>query len=254
MFQHSTAFRRNNGGDMSTRPGSTEERAADCEVKAQLKILVLGAARRKDSLNARLARLAAQVATSQGASVRLAEMAEFDCPSYDQDVEVASGIPDGAQAFCRSLRESDAFIIASPEYNASMPGHLKNSIDWVSRVRPQPFNGKQAFLLSASPSMGGGNRGLWSLRVPLEHLGARVYPDMFSLAQAHDAFGADGRIANGMLQQRFEETLRCFMDLVEAAQHYPGLKKQWIEFLGESPDATIDRVETSDVEAEPAVV
>jgi len=64
-----------------------------------------------------------------------------------------------------------------------MPGVLKNLIDWVSRLMPQPFNGKQALLLSASPSMVGGNRGLWSLRVPLEHLGMRVYPDMFSLAQ-----------------------------------------------------------------------
>ena len=65
------------------------------------------------------------------------------------------GIPEGAKAFCRSLKESDACIIASPEYNASLPGYLKNSIDWVSRFRPQPFNGKQAFLLSASPAMGG---------------------------------------------------------------------------------------------------
>ena len=47
---------------------------------------------------------------------------------------------------------------------------LKNLIDWTSRLRPQPFNGKQGFLLSASPSMAGGNRGLWSLRIPLEHL------------------------------------------------------------------------------------
>ena len=245
---------RKEGKDMTTRVGGTEERAANCETKTQLRIMVLGAALRKDSLNVRLARLAAQVATSQGAIARLAAMTEFDCQPYDQDVEVTSGIPDGAKAFCRSLKESDAFIIASPEYNASMPGYLKNSIDWVSRFRPQPFNGKQAFLLSASPAMGGGNRGLWSLRVPLEHLGARVYPDMFSLAQAHEAFSADGRIANGMLQQRFEDTIRCFMDLVEAAKHYPGLKKQWIEFLGERPDSAIDRVETSDVEAEPAAV
>ena len=68
-----------------------------------------------------------------------------------------------------------------------MPGFLKNAIDWTSRFRPQPFNGRQTLLLSASPSMAGGNRGLWALRVPLEHLGARVYPDMLSLAQANSA-------------------------------------------------------------------
>src|SRR5918996_6197007 len=118
-------------------------------------------------------------------------------------------------------------MIASPEYNASMPGVLKNLIDWTSRIRPQPFNGKQGFLLSASPSMAGGNRGLWSLRIPLEHLGARVYPDMFSLAQAHQAFDADGGLANDLLRKRFDDTIGCFLELVEAAKHYPALKKQW---------------------------
>ena len=58
---------------------------------------------------------------------------------------------------------------------------LKNVIDWVSRYRPQPFHARHALLLSASPSMAGGNRGLWALRVPLDHLGAHVFPDMFSL-------------------------------------------------------------------------
>lgn len=88
--------------------------------------------------------------------------------------------------------------------------------------------------------MVGGNRGVWALRVPLEHLGARVYPDMFSLAQAHQAFDSDGRIAN---PDRFENTVVAFMDLVEAAKHYPCAKKAWIEFLGEHPNPLIDRVE-----------
>ena len=131
-----------------------------------------------------------------------------------------------------------------------MPGVLKNTIDWVSRYRPQPFNGRQALLMSASPSMAGGNRGLWALRVPLEHLGARVYPDMFSLAQAHEAFGQDERLVNARLQQQFEGTIDCFLDLVEAAKHYPALKKQWVEFLGEQPTAVTDRVESTKVTAE----
>lgn len=214
-----------------------------------LRVLVLGASLRGESLNDRLAALAAQVAEHGGAQVERARMTEFAVPSYDQDLEADHGIPDGAQAFCRRLKAADALIIASPEYNASMSGVLKNLIDWVSRFRPQPFNGKQCLLMSASPSMAGGNRGLWALRVPLEHLGTRVYPDMFSLAQAHQAFGGDGRIANDLLQKRFEETLRCFLDLVEAAKHYPGLKKQWVEFLGEHPNAATDRVEISDTEA-----
>jgi len=79
--------------------------------------------------------------------------------------------------------------------------------------------------------------------VPLEHLGARVYPDMFSLAQAHQAFSPDGKIANQTLADRFDKTFVGFLDLVEAAKHYPCAKKAWIEFLGEHPNPAIDRVE-----------
>jgi chromate reductase, NAD(P)H dehydrogenase (quinone) len=141
------------------------------------------------------------------------------------------------------LLGSDGFIIAAPEYNASMPGILKNVIDWTSRLRPQPFTRRYGMLMSASPSMAGGNRGLWSLRIPLEHLGARVYPDMFSLAQAHEAFAGDGSIANGQLQKRFEETISCWLQSVEA------MKTQWAEFLGERPNAATERVEETEVRA-----
>jgi NAD(P)H-dependent FMN reductase len=214
-----------------------------------VRVLIFAASLRHGSLNDRLATLAARVAEEKGGVVDRVSMLDFDCPSYDQDVETTSGVPAGAQRMRDRLVSADAFVIASPEYNASMPGVLKNTIDWVSRIRPQPFNGRQALLLSASPSMAGGNRGLWALRVPLEHLGARVYPDMFSLAQAHEAFGPDGRLTNAMLQQRFESTIECFLDLVEAAKHYRALKKQWVEFLGERPDAAIDRVEHTEVAA-----
>ena len=202
------------------------------------------------SLNNRLAALAARVAEEKGGIVDRASMEDFECPYYDADVESESGPPAGARAFRERLKHADAWLLASPEYNASMPGTIKNLIDWVSRFRPQPFNGKQAMLFSASPSMAGGNRGLWALRVPLEHLGMRVYPDMFSLAQAHQAFNDRGGIENAALQRRFDTTLACFMDLVEAAKHYRGLKKEWIEFLGEKPDAATEREETASVVAE----
>ncbi|HEX5830824.1 MAG TPA: NAD(P)H-dependent oxidoreductase [Gemmatimonadaceae bacterium] len=224
------------------RDGSTYDRRP-------VRVLVFGASLRRGSLNARLAALAAQVAEQKGARADLGQIADFDCPSYNQDVEDEQGVPTGAQHFRDRLVSSDAYIVASPEYNAAMPGMLKNVIDWTSRVRPQPFNGRQGLLLSASPSMAGGNRGLWALRVPLEHLGSRVYPDMFSLSQAHQAFGADGRIADATLQQRFEMTIECFLDLVEAAKHYRALKTQWVEYLGERPDPMIDRVESTAVDA-----
>jgi NAD(P)H-dependent FMN reductase len=219
--------------------------------RRQVRVLVFAASLRRASLNQRLASLAAAVVEEQGGTPDRASMADFDCPSYNGEVEQSQGVPAGAQRLRDCLVAADAFIIASPEYNASMPGYLKNAIDWVSRIRPQPFNGRQGMLLSASPSMAGGNRGLWSLRVPLEHLGGRVYPDMFSLAQAHQSFDPAGRIADPVLQQRFDRSIGCFLELVEAAKHYRPLKKLWVEYLGEHPNAATDRVEHTEVDAKP---
>src|SRR5689334_7343499 len=205
------------------------------EKRCSVRLLVFGASLREGSLNDRLASLAAQIAEQKGATVDRATMNDFDCPAYDLDVEVGTGLPSGAQALRDKLIANDGFIIASPEYNASMPGVLKNTIDWVSRFRPQPLNG--------------GKIGLWALRQPLEHLGARVYPDMFALAQAHRAFDDAGSIGDAKLQTWFESTIDCFIDLVEASKHYPNLKKQWVEFLGEKPDAETTRVELGETAA-----
>jgi chromate reductase len=217
--------------------------------RCAVRLLIFGASMREGSMNDQLASLAALVAEEKGATVERASMKEFECPSYDMDVELATGIPGGAQALREKLTAADGFVVASPEYNASMPGVLKNAIDWSSRFRPQPFNGKQALVMAASPSMTGGKIGLWALRQPLEHLGARVYPDMFALAQAHKAFDGSGRIADAKLQTWFETTIECFIDLVEASKHYPNLKKQWVEFLGERPDEETTRVELGETAA-----
>lgn len=207
-----------------------------------LNVLVFGASFGAESLNQKLAGLAARIARDFGANVDLAVMRDFDVPLYDGDAETAQGMPAGAKTFRDRLLANDAFIVASPEYNASMPGTIKNLIDWTSRFRPQPFDSKHALLLSASPSLAGGNRGLWSLRIPLEHLGSRVFPDMFSLAMAHKAFVDDG-IADAALSARFEKNVQAFLSLAEAAKHYPCMKRAWVEFLGEPPGVGEDRVD-----------
>jgi chromate reductase len=208
-----------------------------------VRYLVFSASLRAGSLNTQLASLASTTIEANGGDVDLASMSDFDAPSYSADVQRDHGFPEGAETLHARLEACDAFVVSSPEYNASMPGALKNAIDWVSRYHPQPFNERHGLLLSASPSMVGGNRGLWALRVPFEHLGARLYPDMFSLAQAHRAFTSEGRIADDQLQQRFDANIANFMDLVEAAKHYPCVKRARVEYLGEHPDPVIDRVQ-----------
>jgi chromate reductase, NAD(P)H dehydrogenase (quinone) len=208
----------------------------------KLKVLVFAASLRAESLNRKLALLAARVAEQAGVTVDLASMRDFDVPLYDGDLEAAHGIPSGAKELERRLLDSDAFIVSSPEYNCSMPGTVKNLIDWTSRLRPQPFDGRHGLLLSASPSLVGGNRGLWALRVPLEHLGARIFPDMFSLSMAHKAFAED-ELADVALRGRFEKTVQAFLSLAEAAKHYPCMKRAWVEFLGAPPDNGADRID-----------
>ena len=209
---------------------------------SKLKVLVFAASLRADSLNRKLAALAARLAEQAGATVDHASMRDFDVPLYDGDFESKDGIPRGAQELRRRLLESDAFILSSPEYNTSMPGTIKNLIDWASRFRPQPFDSRHGLLISASPSLAGGNRGLWALRMPLEHLGARIFPDMFSLAMAHKAFEGDD-IADAALRARFDKNIQAFLSLAEAAKNYPCMKRARVEFLGEPPGAGADRVD-----------
>src|SRR5215470_1982910 len=137
-----------------------------------MRVFAFAAAFRRDSLNRKLVRLAAAATERAGATVDLADFREFEMPLYDGDLEAASGPPEGARSLRERLAAADAFLISSPEYNCSMPGTLKNAIDWVSRINPSVFRGKPGCLVSASPSTVGGNRSLWALRVPLECLGA----------------------------------------------------------------------------------
>src|SRR3954463_6165128 len=158
-----------------------------------MRILAFAASVRSESLNHKLVQLAAQIAASEGAEVDVARFREFDMPLYDGDQDAAHGLPDGARELRKRIEGAAALMIAVPEYNYSIPGTLKNAIDWVSRARPMPWRGRSVYLLSASPSPMGGIRGLWQTRIPLEGCGAIVFPDMFALAAAHEAFDEGGQ-------------------------------------------------------------
>jgi NAD(P)H-dependent FMN reductase len=212
------------------------------EIRA-MRYLVMSGSGRAGSYNGRLAELAARAVENNGGTADRSRITDFPVPIYDGDLEASEGSPAGAEAFRERLEATDAFILASPEYNASVPGSVKNLIDWISRMRPHPFHQRQVLIMSASPSMAGGNRGLWALRMPLEHLGARVYPDMFSLAAAHGAFDDDGKLLEDPLAKRLDDNVAGFMELVEAAVVFPCVKHAWVEFLGEHPDPAIDRVQ-----------
>jgi chromate reductase, NAD(P)H dehydrogenase (quinone) len=191
-------------------PASDDLRPGE-RVSATPRLLAVGASLRRASWNRKLAALAADLARQGGAAVDLAEFREFDMPIYDADLQAESGFPAGAQELARRIGAVDGILLASPEYNYSLPGTLKNAIDWVSRMKPMPLRGKSALLMAASNGQFGGIRGLWQLRIPLEGLGVFVFPDMYALPWAEKAFGPDGRLSEEERQRRLEAVVQGYL-------------------------------------------
>lgn len=109
------------------------------------------------------------------------------------------------------LISAAAIIIATPEYNGGIPGVLKNALDWASRAKPNPIDSKHILLLGASPGALGSVRGLWHTRVPFEALGAFVYPQMFGLAKAHEAFDEKGFLKDSKNQEQLTKLVQNFI-------------------------------------------
>lgn len=181
-----------------------------------MKLLAFAASLRKESMNKRLLAKAVEIAAGNGAKVDHADFREFDMPHYDFDLQQADGIPPGAADLGRRIAEADGVMIASPEYNHSIPGTLKNAIDWLSRMDPVPLNGACVMLLSASPAMVGGYRGLMQVRIPLDTVGAWVSPKMFALAQAQNAYDDDGDLKDPAIAKLLEAMIVDFMSAARA--------------------------------------
>jgi chromate reductase len=180
-----------------------------------MKLLMFAASLRKESFNKKLITVAEKIATEKGVTVDNADFAEFNMPLYNADIQDNEGFPTVVTDFVARMQATDGVVIASPEYNYSTPGTLKNVIDWVSRLRPIPWKNVPILLMSASISTVGGNRGLWATRVPLEACGAHLYPDMFSLAIAQTAF-EDKTLKDPELHKRLAQNMQDFIAYTKA--------------------------------------
>ena len=166
------------------------------------RILAFGGSLRRASFNQKLAAIAADGAREAGAEVTLIALRDFPLPVFDEDLEKAEGLPEAAKKLKQLFREHHGLLIASPEYNSSISGALKNAIDWVSRAESDDepplvaFTGKTAILCAASPGALGGLRGLVQVRAILGNIGVTVLPDQVAVSKAHEAFGESGALVH----------------------------------------------------------
>ena len=153
---------------------------------------------RKASFNRAALRAAADL-LPEGVGLKVAGIE--DIPLYNGDVE-AQGLPASVQALRAEIKAADALLICTPEYNYSIPGVLKNAIDWASRPPEQPFAGKPIALMGASPGMLGTARSQYHLRQAFIFLDGKILnrPEVM-IAAASSKFGADGRLTDEPTRQ-----------------------------------------------------
>ena len=157
-----------------------------------LKLAAFCGSLRKASLN-RLALTAFAERLPAGTTLSTIEIGDW--PLYDADVQ-AQGFPDKVQAAQKTMLEADGIVLVSPEYNYGISGVLKNAIDWLSRMTPQPFAAKPTALFGASMGLLGSARAQYQLRQTLVFLDGRpVNKPEVMIAQAHTKF-ADGKLTD----------------------------------------------------------
>lgn len=174
-----------------------------------VRILCFAGSARRDSLNKKLARVAAASLHEAGAEANFIDLADFPLPIYQGDLEAEHGVPAPARELADLVRAHDGLLIASPENNASVSSLLKNTIDWLSRLPGvDVFGGRVAALAAASPGAFGGVRGLYHLRAILNTIGCEVIASQFVLPRAHQAFDADGHLADARSREQLGAVAR----------------------------------------------
>ncbi len=166
----------------------------------QPKILVFAGSTRTGAFSGKLAALAAKEIAVAGGDVTLISLADYPLPIYDADLEAEKGIPEVATRLVRLVEAQHGVFIATPEYNHSLPPLLKNTIDWMSRHKPNhgiAYTGKVYGIGSSSDGFIGGARALIDLRkVIVQGLKGLVIAEQLSVSLAKNAFDESGNLAD----------------------------------------------------------
>jgi NAD(P)H-dependent FMN reductase len=166
---------------------------------------------RRGSWNAALLRAAAEVAPA-GTEIEVASLAGI--PLYDADLEEAEGIPDAVSRLKDRIASADGLLLATPEYNAAVPGVLKNAVDWLSRPPAdiaRVFGGKPVAIVGATPGLGGTRLAQAAWLSVLRALGARLWSGRsLYLAGAAQAFDAEGRLTDPKVRKFLADLVAGF--------------------------------------------
>ncbi len=178
-----------------------------------MNILFFSGSLRKESLNKKLIKVASEIlSTVPNCQCNVLDIQSLEIPVYDGDIE-EKGIPAGVQKLGEAIASAQGLIISSPEYNGAMAGSMKNLIDWVSRLKPQPLAQKPILLLGASPGGFGAIRALTQSTIPYATLGSYVYPQNFALAKAHEVL-KQGSISDPATHKKLVDLLMAYIGYV----------------------------------------
>ncbi len=173
------------------------------------KILAFAGSIRKDSFNKQLVNVAKRSAEKLGAEVTFVDLHDYQMPLYCDDLFAEQGMPETAISFKELMKTHNGFLIASPEYNGSLTGILKNTIDWATvrhgdEERNACFNGKIAGILCAAPGIGG-SRGMHHLRMVLSSLGTFVLPRHLCVTNCHAHLQGNNTLEDDKIQHQLDD-------------------------------------------------
>lgn len=175
---------------------------------SQLKAVALSGSLRKDSYNRKVLQIAKKIAAEHGIDVLEADLKELALPLYDGDIEDKYGLPEPVKKLKDLVENADIVIIASPEYNHSVSGALKNAIDWLTRTN-NSLSKKVAVILGVSSGIYGTVRGQNHLRQILTALNVYIVPQpQVLIGPADTAILPDGSLNNPKTQELLESLIK----------------------------------------------
>jgi chromate reductase len=182
-----------------------------------MRVLGISGSLRRDSHNTALLRHAGELFEAEGAEFEMYDGLR-DIPPYSEDDDVED-VPETVSRLREAVRAADAVFFTTPEYNSSIPGTLKNAIDWISRpIATNPLRNKPVAVIGASTGMFGAVWAQAELRKVLGATGARVVEGEVAVGHAHTRFGDDGRLSDPNLEEEVREVVHLLLGAVQPAQ------------------------------------